>query len=314
MTQKLSVVSPCFNEEQVIESYYQSLKDILARINGLTFEIILVDDGSSDTTPEILKRLAESDPTLKAVVLSRNFGHQVALTAGIDHASGDALIMMDSDLQHPVDLIPEMIEYWSQGHDVVSTIRQDTRDAGLFKTFTSKSFYWLFNKLSTTYLPAGAADFCLLSKNVYSQLQNMRERHRFLRGLVCWMGFNRKIIPYTAAARGAGISKYSLVKMVRLATEAIFSFSAKPLTVAIKVGLFLTFVGFAYLLYILYGYFIKQNLVAGWASLICTLLILNGFQLIFIGLIGEYISKIFEQVKERPIYMVKELIDRSEYD
>jgi dolichol-phosphate mannosyltransferase len=314
MTKKLTIVSPCFNEEQVIESYYQSLKDTLARMNDLAFEIILVDDGSSDTTPEILKQLAQDDSTMKAVILSRNFGHQIALTAGIDHASGDAVIMMDSDLQHPVELISQMVEFWSQGYDVVSTIRQESRGVGLFKRFTSKSFYWLFNKLSTTYLPTGAADYCLLSKNVYSQLQDMRERHRFLRGLVCWMGFNRKVIPYIAAARGAGVSKYSLVKMVRLATEAIFSFSAKPLTVAIRVGLSLTLIGFAYLLYILYGYFIKQNLIAGWASLICTLLILNGFQLIFIGLIGEYISKIFEQVKERPIYMVKEFINRSEND
>lgn len=308
MTKKISIVSPCFNEEQVLESYYRALKDVLGKIDGFDFKIILVDDGSSDATPEILKRLAKSDPLLKAVILSRNFGHQIALTAGIDHAEGDAVVMMDSDLQHPVELIPQMIEHWMQGYDIVSMVRQETQDSGFFKRLTSKSFYWIFNKLSSTYLPTGAADFCLLSKKVYSQFQHMRERHRFLRGLVCWMGFDRKIVPYTAAARRAGTSKYSLVKMVRLAREAIFSFSAKPLTVAIKMGLFLTLFGFAYLLYILYGYFIKQDLVAGWASLLCTLLILNGFQLIFIGLIGEYIAKIFEQVKERPIYVIKEIV------
>ncbi|MBN2102591.1 glycosyltransferase family 2 protein [bacterium] len=308
MKKIISIVSPCFNEEQVIQSFYNALKEVLDRINDFTFEIILVDDGSADKTPEIIKRLAATDPAVKGVILSRNFGHQIALTAGIDHATGDALIMMDSDLQHPVELLPEIVDYWQQGYDIVSMTRQETQDTGLFKNITSKGFYWIFNRLSTTYLPSGAADFCLLSKNAYSKLKDMRERHRFLRGLVCWMGFNKKIIPYTAGARTAGTSKYTLVKMIKLATEAIFSFSAKPLTVAVKMGLFLVLAGVVYLLYILYGYFIKQNLVAGWASLICTLLILNGFQLIFIGLIGEYIAKIFEQVKDRPIYIVKEIV------
>jgi len=307
---KITIVSPCYNEELVIESYYRSLKDVLAQLRDYDFEIIFVDDGSMDATPAIVKSLAEKDTSLKALLLSRNFGHQIALTAGIDHASGDALIMLDSDHQHPVELIPQLVEYWLQGYEVVSMVRQETKAEGLFKNITSNGFYWLFNKLSTTYLPAGAADFCLLSKNAYSQLQNMRERHRFLRGLICWMGFNRKLIPYTAEARKAGKSKYSFIKMTRLAGEAIFSFSAKPLTLSIRVGLFLTLGGFAYLLYILYGYFIKQNLIAGWASLICTMLILNGFQLIFIGLIGEYITKIFEQVKDRPIYVIKEIINR----
>lgn len=313
MNKKITILSPCYNEEQIIEDFYQALKDILSQIKEFDFEIILVDDGSSDRTPELIKQLAETDHRLKAVILSRNFGHQIALTAGIDHASGDALIMMDCDLQHPVELLPDMIQIWQQDYDIVSMVRQETQKSSLFKNLTSNGFYWFFNKLSTTNLPSGAADFCLLSRNAYLQLKNMRERHRFLRGLICWVGYNRKIVPYTAAARTAGFSKYTLVKMIKLATEAIFSFSAKPLTVAIKMGLFFTLAGFIYLLYILYGYFVRQNLVAGWASLICTLLILNGFQLIFIGLIGEYIAKIFEQVKERPIYIIKEVIS-SEND
>ena len=282
MNKKITILSPCYNEEQIIEDFYQALKDILSQIKEFDFEIILVDDGSSDRTPELIKQLAETDHRLKAVILSRNFGHQIALTAGIDHASGDALIMMDCDLQHPVELLPDMIQIWQQDYDIVSMVRQETQKSSLFKNLTSNGFYWFFNKLSTTNLPSGAADFCLLSRNAYLQLKNMRERHRFLRGLICWVGYNRKIVPYTAAARTAGFSKYTLVKMIKLATEAIFSFSAKPLTVAIKMGLFFTLAGFIYLLYILYGYFVRQNLVAGWASLICTLLILNGFQLIFI--------------------------------
>ena len=312
MAQKITIVSPCYNEALVVETFYRSLKAALENIPDLDHEIIFIDDGSSDETPAILKTIALSDPSFTAVLLSRNFGHQIALTAGIDLATGDGLVMMDSDLQHPVEIIPEMIDHWRQGYEIVSTVRIDTQDAGFFKSFTSKIFYRIFNKLSPTELPVGAADFCLLSKPVYLQLQKMRERHRFLRGLVCWLGFRKKLISYTASARFAGVSKYSLAKMVRLAIDAIFSFSSKPLTTAFRFGLFLTASGFVYLIYILYGYFIKQNLIAGWASLICTLLILNGFQLIFIGLIGEYIAKIFEEVKDRPIYIVKEIISGAQ--
>lgn len=305
---KLSVISPCYNEAESICEFYNALKQTLTRIRGFDFEIILVDDGSSDATPILLKQLAESDPAVRVVILSRNFGHQIALTAGVDQASGDALIMMDSDLQHPVELISQMVEAWQQGYEIVSAVRKDTQDAGLFKSFTSKLFYRVFNALSSTELPMGAADFCLLSKNAYTQLREMKEYHRFLRGMICWLGFNKTMILYTASSRFAGVSKYSLTKMVRLAIDAIFSFSSKPLTLAIRIGLFLTLSGFCYLFYILYGYFFRHNLIAGWASLICTMLILNGFQLIFIGLIGGYIAKIFEEVKNRPIYVIKEIV------
>lgn len=312
MTQRLSIVAPCFNEAAGIQSFYNAVKTAVQAIPDLACEIILVDDGSSDQTAAILKQIAQSDPAVRAIILSRNFGHQIALTAGIDNAAGDALIMMDSDMQHPPDLIGRLVEAWREGYDVVSMVRKNTEGAGLFKAFSSKGFYWLFNRLSRTYLPVGAADFCLLSKPVYTQLQQMRERHRFLRGLICWLGFNKKLISYTAAARDTGKSKYSLTKMIRLAGEAIFSFSSKPLTVAIRFGLFLTTAGFLYVLYILYGYFFRQNLIPGWASLICTLVILNGFQLIFIGLIGEYLSKIFEEVKGRPVYVIKEISSQGQ--
>ena len=306
--QLLSIVVPCYNEAEGIAEFYTALKKTLVEIPKIDHEIILVDDGSTDATASQLKTIVQTDPCAKAVILSRNFGHQTALTAGIDYVGGDALVMLDSDMQHPPEMIFSLVDAWQDGHDIVSTIRKDTEDAGFFKTFSSKMFYWLFNLLSRTYLPVGAADFCLLSKPVYVELRQMRERHRFLRGLICWLGFNKKVIPYTAAARNSGESKYSLRKMIRLAAEAIFSFSSKPLTIAIRMGLFLTGAGFLYVMYILYGFFFKQNLIPGWASLICTLLILNGFQLIFIGLIGEYLSKIFEEVKGRPIYVVKELI------
>lgn len=308
MSPMLSIIAPCYNEADCIMQFYMALKTVLAAFPELGHEIIFIDDGSTDDTLRLLKELAQSDPSLRVVVLSRNFGHQIALTAGIDFAEGDALIMMDSDLQHPVELIPQLIEGWKQGYDIVTAIRQETMGVSFFKSFTSKAFYLLFNKLSSTRVPVGAADYCLLSKTVYLQLREMKERHRFLRGLVCWMGFSRMLIPYTAPARIAGTSKYSLPKMVKLALEAIFSFSSKPLTAAIRAGMLLTLAGSFYLLYILYGYFIRHNLIPGWASLICSLLILNGFQLIFIGLIGEYIARIFEETKNRPLYLIKEII------
>ena len=309
MTKKISLIAPCYCEAPVIEEFYRSVKEVLSKIPDIEYEMILVDDGSCDSTPEILRKLANDDARLKVIILSRNFGHQTALTAGIDSASGDALIMMDSDFQHPVELLEPLIDYWKQGYDVVSTIRRETHGAGFFKSMTSKLFYILFNALSQTSLPMGAADFCLLSRPVYTQLRNIRERHRFLRGLICWLGFHRKLVTYSANARKAGVSKYSLPRMLSLASAAIFSFSAKPLTSAIRFGLFITAAGFLYLLYILYEYFFNQNLVPGWASLICTILILNGFQLVFIGLVGAYIARIFEEVKGRPIYVVKEKIN-----
>lgn len=309
MKTKLSLISPCYQEAPVIEDFYRAAKAVLQQVPAVEHEMILVDDGSGDQTPEILKKLAAENPTVKVIILSRNFGHQTALTAGIDHACGDAVIMMDSDLQHPVELILPMVDAWQQGYDVVSTIRCETQGVGVFKKLTSKAFYLLFNRLSQTALPMGAADFCLLARPVYTQLKAMRERHRFLRGLVCWLGFRRMLIPYSANPRRAGVSKYSLPKMLRLASTAVFSFSSKPLTLAIRIGLFLTAAGCLYLTYILYGFFVTKDLVPGWASLICTLLILNGFQLIFVGLIGEYIAKIFEEVKGRPLYVIKEQVN-----
>ena len=309
---KITIVSPCYNEAQGITDFYETIHSTLNTLPDIQHEIVLIDDGSTDDTPVILKNLSQSNPNLKVIVLSRNFGHQIALTAGVDHASGDALIMMDSDLQHPAEMIPQLIEFWKQGYDIVSTIRVETQDAGFFKSFTSKLFYVLFNKLSPTHLPVGAADFCLLSKRVYSQMKQMREKHRFLRGLVWWMGYNKKMLPYSAHTRKSGTSKYSIAKMIKLATEAIFSFSSKPLTIAIRFGLLLTFLGFVYLIYILYTYMTNKGVIAGWASLISTLLILNGFQLIFIGLIGEYIAKIFEEVKGRPVYIIKEIWNEKE--
>jgi dolichol-phosphate mannosyltransferase len=268
--------------------------------------VVFVDDGSTDDTLALLNGFAEHDPALRVLSLSRNFGHQVALTAGIDHAAGDAVVMMDSDLQHPPSVIPELVRQWRAGHDVVNAIRQRTEGEGWFKGLTSRGFYALLNLLSGTKVPAGAADFCLLSRRVCLALRDMPERHRFLRGLVSWAGFDRALVPYVAPKRAAGSTKYSLVKMVGLALDAVFSFSAEPLRLALRAGLGITIFGFAYLAYaLIYGYLLS-GLVPGYSSLIALMMILGGSQLMFIGLIGQYLARIFEQVKGRPIYLLKQ--------
>jgi glycosyltransferase involved in cell wall biosynthesis len=302
----LSIISPCYNESEVIGLFYNTLRPVLDSLDHVDFEMVFVDDGSTDDTLAQLNGFAERDPALRVLSLSRNFGHQVALTAGIDHAAGDAVVLMDSDLQHPPSVIPDLVREWRAGHDVVNAIRQRTDGEGWFKGLTSRGFYWLLNTLSGTKVPAGAADFCLLSRRVCQSLRDMPERHRFLRGLVSWAGFDRAFVPYVAPQRAAGRTKYSLVKMVALALDAVFSFSAEPLRLALRAGLGITFLGFVYLAWtLIYGYLLN-GLVPGYSSLIGVTMILGGCQLMFIGLIGQYLARIFEEVKGRPIYLLKQ--------
>lgn len=301
----ITIVVPCYNESEVIGHFYEKLKSVIDVIEHFSFEILFVDDGSTDDTAIKLDTIAKKDIRVRTYSLSRNFGHQIALTAGMDFATGTAVLFMDSDLQHPPELIPKMILKWQEGYDIVSAVRKDTDGVSFFKKFTSKLFYIFINKLSNTYLPEGAADFCLLSRNVYHELRNMRERHRFLRGIISWMGFSRAYIDYEAPQRAAGQSKYTLLKMVSLAIEATLSFSSAPLRFATRLGMFITLFGFCYLIWILARFFIFEDLVQGWASLICAVLILGGCQITFIGLVGQYIARIFEEVKGRPIYLVK---------
>jgi polyisoprenyl-phosphate glycosyltransferase len=302
----LSVICPCYNESEVIGLFYDELRPVLDRLENIDYEILLVDDGSADDTLDKLNAIAEKDENVRVLSLSRNFGHQITLTAGLDHAAGDAVIMMDSDLQHPPSLIPELVRNWREGYDVVSAVRLRTEGETWFKGFTSRGFYTLLNALSGTKVPQGAADFCLISRRVCDSLREMPERHRFLRGLISWAGFRRTLVPYESPKRAAGKTKYSLVKMVTLALDAVFSFSAEPLRLALRAGLTVTFVGFFYLVWtLIYGWLIK-GLVPGYASLIGVTMILGGSQLIFIGLIGQYLARVFEQVKGRPIYLLKQ--------
>lgn len=273
----------------------------------LEHEIVLVDDGSSDGTLSMLNELARRDPCVKVYSLSRNFGHQVALSAGLDVADGDAVVMMDSDMQHPPSLLPELIAQWREGYDVVSAVRQRTEDAGLWKHLSSRGFYCLLNRLSDVHIVEGAADFCLLSRRAHTALLQMPERHRFLRGLISWMGFKRGFVPYVAAERGGGQSKYTWRKMFALAIDAAISFSATPMRLAVHCGFITAALGMLYGIYI-FGRALMgaEDFVPGWASVMCVVLFLGGVQLAFIGIIGEYIGHIFEQVKGRPLYLFKQ--------
>lgn len=300
------VVTPCYNEADVVDLFYDQLKPVLRSVGGLQHRILFVDDGSRDGTLERLNALAARDPAVRVYSLSRNFGHQIALTAGLDAARGDAVILMDSDLQHPPALIPEMIRLWREGNDVVSAVRKTTGDAGLFKRLGSRVFYRLINALSDTPVVTGAADFCLLSRPAHRALRRLPERHRFLRGMVSWIGFNRAFVFFDAPQRPAGRSKYTFLKMVQLALNATFSFSTTPIRMATQMGLFTILLSLLYLAFILVCYFRDLPLAPGWASIIFIVTFLGGVQLAFVGILGEYIARIFEEVKGRPLYLFKQ--------
>ena len=306
----LTVVAPCYHEAEGIGHFHAALKAVLVGLDDLTHEILFVDDGSRDTTLDQLLALAERDPCVKVYSLSRNFGHQVALTAGLDAARGDAVVMMDSDLQHPPELIPQMIGLWREGHDIVSAVREQTAGSTFFKRLTSAAFYRFINLLSDTPIVPGASDFCLLSRRAHRALRRFPERHRFLRGLLAWIGFKRALLPYHAPPRVAGRSKYTLYKMLVLAFDAAFSFSVTPIRLATRLGLVTVLLSLCYLAYILFRLFLLHDLVPGWASVIFVMVFLGGVQLVFTGLIGEYVGRVFEEAKGRPLYLLKHRPER----
>ncbi len=312
MTTTLCVVTPCFNEERSIDAFLAELQRALAQLDDIAVRVLFVDDGSTDGTLEKLRSFARLDRRIEVISLSRNFGHQAALSAGLDAAAGDAVVMLDSDLQHPPSLIPAMVARWREGFDVVSAIRRTTADAGWTKRATARAFYWLINVLSDTEVVAGAADFVLLSAAAARALRSMPERHRFLRGMVSWIGFRRTFISFDAAARSGGDTKYTWTRMMRFALDAVFSFSTVPIRLASRFGFLLALLGVVYLGYILERWWHKGHLVQGWGSLISVVLIVGGAQLVFIGLIGEYLARTYEEAKRRPLYIVREHIGAAE--
>jgi len=308
---KLSVISPVFNEEEVIAEFH---RQIAAEMDGLSgqyeSEIIYIVDSCPDRSLEILRGIAQQDFRVKVIALSARFGHQMALVAGIDHARGDAIIMLDSDLQHPPALIPLMVAKFEEGYDVVFTIRKDPRGTGMFKRLTSGMFYALINRLSQIPILESAADFRLISARVARVFQiEIRERNQFLRGLVSWVGFKRVGISFEAQERGGGRTKYSLSRLLRFGIHGIVSFSKKPLEAAILVGLGLASLGLFVALFSVFDYFHRSNLPSGFTTLVILVSGFSGVHLIFLGIIGEYIGAIFDEVKARPHYIIEEKLN-----
>lgn len=300
----ISVVTPCFNEEGNIFRLYERIKEELDGI--YRFELIFVDDGSTDLTLSRIKEIAASDKSVKYISFSRNFGHQKALKAGIDHASGDAIITLDSDLQHPPKLIHELIRFWKDGYDVVYTKRNDDKNGSFFKRKTSKIFYKLFSGLSGLKIDHGAADFRLIDRIVADELKKITEDYLFIRGLIAWMGFRQKSVDYTPDARFSGKTKYPLRKMIHFASVGITSMSVKPLRMSFYFGLFIAILSFIYGVYALYCVLFTDNVLPGWGSTIASVLFIGGIQLILMGVFGEYLGKMFMENKRRPSYIIRE--------
>lgn len=301
---KVSVVVPAYNEQGNLPVLVQKLTAVLGGYDA--YEIILVNDGSTDETLSVMKQLHKQNPFVHYISLSRNFGHQYALKAGLDKADGDCVISMDADLQHPVELIKQMIDYWQQGFDIVYTVRQDAGTESFFKRFTSAAFYKIFDALTGLRVPAGAADFRLLDKKAVAVLRDMPEKTLFLRGLVYWMGFKQKAVAYQVQPRFSGKSSYNLKKMMALAIAGATSFSVKPLRLAVYLGFFVAVLGCLLTAYVIYMRLFGGSVITGWASIMCVLLILGGSQLFIMGIIGEYIGQIFMEMKKRPSYIIDE--------
>jgi dolichol-phosphate mannosyltransferase len=297
----LSVVVPLRDEAGTVAELYRRLE---AALGDLRFELILVDDASADRTPELLDSLADSDPRVRVLHLARNFGHQAALTAGLEYARGNAVAMLDGDLQDPPELLPAMLAHWRSGSDVVSAVRTDRAGESRLKLTTAHWFYRLFAKLSDLDLTRDAGDFRLLDRRALDALLSLRERNRFLRGMSAWIGYTQTAVPYEREPRHAGETKFTLRKMLRFSLDAITSFSWRPLQLATVLGFLLSCVALLTIPLVI-GLRLAGETIPGFATVLCVVLLLGGIQLITIGIIGEYVGRIYDEVKGRPLYLVR---------
>ena len=302
----LSVVVPCYNEEESIGGTHRRLADALAILADVTWEIVYVDDGSADGTPALLRTIQSSDPRVRVVRLSRNFGHQIAVTAGLEHAAGDAVVIIDADLQDPPEVIEQMLDRWREGYDVVYGRRVQRAGETRFKLVSAKYFYRLLDRLSEIQVPLDVGDFRLIDRKVVRALHEMPEQARFLRGMVAWAGFRQVAVDYDRASRAAGTTKYSFWKMMSLAVGALSSFSIKPLRLAVWMGFVASGIALAGVVYALAVRLFTENWVPGWAALFIAVLFVGGVQLISLGIIGEYVGRIYNEVKRRPLFLVAE--------
>ncbi len=304
----LSIVLPVYNEQEVLPSLFQVLPEVLKRI-GCDYEIIFVDDGSRDSTRDILNAAASRDSRVKILGFSRNFGQQAAITAGLDFANGDAVVVMDADLQDPPELLESMVEHFKQGFDVVSTQRIARDGESAFKKLTASAFYSFMRRAIDERLPPQCGDFRLFSRGAVQAIRKFREQHRFMRGLVAWLGLRETIIRFHRPARFAGETKYSPIKLFQLAWTAVSSFSAMPLKSCLYAGVAMTLFGVAYSLYAIYAALFVASTAPGWSSLVCFQLVFNGATLTAVGLVGDYVGRIYDESKQRPLYVLGDSVN-----
>lgn len=303
----LSVIVPVFNEQEVIDETFKRLSGVFHNY-FMDVEYIFINDGSKDNTYFRLKEIAQANPCVRVINFARNFGHQIAITAGMDYAKGDAIVIIDADLQDPPEVILQMVEKWNEGYEVVYGKRLHREGETFFKKLTAKMFYRFLDSMTDVKLPVDVGDFRLIDRKVCDAMKCLPERSRYVRGLVSWVGFKQASVEYRREKRFAGETKYPLKKMLKLAGDGIFSFSYKPLKLATFAGMLVSAGSFIYLIVVLIQKFIKNNVASGWASSMAVSLFFNGVMLIVIGIMGEYVGRIYEEVKARPLYIVGELL------
>ena len=308
----ISVILPCLDEEDVLTETLARLNRMALAQTDCRFEFIFVDDGSRDRTPDILRQAAAADDRVRMMRFARNFGQQIAVTAGIEMAAGDAIVLMDADLQDPPEVVARMVALWRDGYDVVYGTRSSRRADSLVKRATARMFYATINRLSEVPIPSDTGDFRLMSRQVVNVLRQMPERHRFIRGMVSWVGFLQTSIPYERPERFAGITKYPLRKMVRFAADGILSFSTKPLQLSIALGMVAAGLALAGIAYALFMRIFTNTWVEGWTALMMAVLFMGGVQLLCLGILGEYVGRIYSEVKRRPLYVVAETVGFDE--
>ena len=303
----LTVVVPVFNECEMLARFFERTSAALSSLEGCQWDLIFVDDGSRDDSLEILTEFASAHPHVQVVKLSRNFGHQAAICAGLDQARGDCVVTMDADLQDPPEVIEQLVRRWREGHDVVYAIREDRSSDGAGKRLTAKLFYWTMQRVSGVDIPREAGDFRLMSRRAVDTLNRLPEKSRFLRGMVAWIGYPQVGVPYRREARQEGTTKFTYGKMVRFAVDGITSFSSLPLRLSTWLGYGASVLAFLYLASV----FVQKaqgHTVQGWATIMVAMLFLGGVQLICVGIMGEYIGRIFSEVKARPMYVVEDVV------
>lgn len=306
-----SVIVPVYNEEEVLAECYRRLTDVLRGMHE-PYEIIFVNDGSRDASARIIAQLYKNDTSVRLINFTRNFGHMPAISAGMDYARGEAVIVIDADLQDPPELFPQMVAQWKQGYQVVYGKRMERKGETAFKKWTAKLFYRLIRMLTTVDMPLDTGDFRLIDRKVCDAVKNLREKNRYVRGLVSWVGFEQTAVEYVREERYAGKTKYSLSKMITFAMDAITAFSYKPLKLATTLGFFISVLSFIYLLFIIYQRLFTDTTITGWASTMALILFTQGIVLMILGLMGEYIGRIYEEIKDRPSYIVREVLEYTD--